>query len=251
MWIVNSELFFPNAQPNYWQVFEGANQGGLLIISEHPSLWWGIKKAFICPSGPAPNCKHQEHPKKGAPARTPHSKQPNITLQSFEIPQSHYKKCCFQTGLGDVQKAGQCGRDFRLIHLCFVLGNKKATGVFYIQAPSQVKNIDLFSEFWLRQFNQFTSLCSDVNFQGQIWVELGAAEWGQFLMRWNSKEMRLKTNHSYITVFQSFPVPSRLTVGWNVHRIFQQQLRTDLLYRQYSGEKHWMEVEKEPPCFIK
>lgn len=251
MWIVNSEPFFSKRTAKLLTSFWRCKSRGTVNHFRASESMVGNQEGLYLSLWACTQLQTSGASQKGAPARTPHAKQPNITLQSFEIPQSHYNKCCFQTALGDVQKAGQCGRNFHLIHLCFVLGNKKATGVFYIQATSQAKNIDLFPEFWLRQFNQFTSLSSDVNFLGQIWVELGSAEWGQFLMRWNSKEIRLKTNHSYIPVIQSFPVPSRLTVGWNVHRNFPQQLRTDLLYRQYSGEKHWMEVEKEPPCFIK
>lgn len=129
---------------------------------------------------------------KGAPARTPWAKRPNITLQSFEIPHSCYNKSCFHTRAGSRPEDRPMREKLPFHSLALRLGHLIMTGVFYIQAPSQVKNIDLFSKFWLREFNQFISLSSDVNFLGQPLVVLGAEKWGQFLMRWNSKEMRLK-----------------------------------------------------------
>lgn len=129
---------------------------------------------------------------KGAPARTPWAKRPNITLQSFEIPQSWYNKSCFYTRAGSQPEDRPMREKLPFHSFTLCLGHLKMTGVFYIQAPSQVKNIDLFSKFWPREFNQFISLSSDVNFLGQPLVVLGAEKWGQFLMRWNSKEMRLK-----------------------------------------------------------
>lgn len=163
MWIVNSEQFFPNAQPNYWQVFEGANQGGLLIISEHLSLWWGIKKAFICPSGPAPNCKHQEHLNK--------VHQPGLLMLSNPTSHCSHLKYHNPTITNAVSKQGwETSRK---------PANAEETSVSFICALSweTKKRQECFTS---RPFNQFTSLSSDVNFLGQIWVELGATEWGQF-----------------------------------------------------------------------
>lgn len=217
MWIVNSDpCFFPNAQPNYWQVFEGANQGGLLIISEHLSLWWGNEEGLYLFLWACTQLQTSGASQKGAPARTPWAKRPNVTLQSFEIPQYRYNKCRFHTRAGSRPEDQPTWKKLPSHSFALCLGHLKTSGV----APSQVKNIYLFSKFWLRQFNQFISLSSDVNFLGQLLVELGTAKWGQFLMRWNSKEMRLKTNHSYITVIQRSPVPSRLTAEWKAHRHF-------------------------------
>jgi len=126
MWIVNSDpCFFPNAQPNYWQVFEGANQRGLLIISEHQSLWWGMKKAFICSSGPAPNCKHQEHPKKVHQPGLLELSDPTSHCSHSKYHSPVITKAVSTQGLGAGQKTGQCGRNFRFVHLRFVLGISK------------------------------------------------------------------------------------------------------------------------------